>query len=159
MRFDGYYVFADFIKIDNLQPRAFAIAKWKLRNWLFGLSLSPPEYMSQQRQNLITIYAWSTWIYRFFLFIGIALLVYFFAFKILGIFLFVVEIIWFIALPILKELREWWKLRSSFFLNIRIIRTILILGALSFILFYPWKIHSPFLQFINQKNTLQFTQQ
>ena len=139
MRFDGYYVFADFIKIDNLQPRAFAIAKWKLRNWLFGLSLSPPEHMSQQRQNLITIYAWSTWIYRFFLFIGIALLVYFFAFKILGIFLFVVEIIWFIALPILKELREWWKLRSSFFLNIRIIRTILILGALSFILFYPWK--------------------
>ena len=53
-----------------------------------------------------------------------------------------------------KELREWWKLRSSFFLNIRIIRTILILGALSFILFYPWKKYTkklPFLQFINQQ--------
>ena len=41
MRFDGYYVFADYLKVDNLQPRAFALAKWRLREILFGLNINP----------------------------------------------------------------------------------------------------------------------
>ena len=31
MRFDGYYVFADWLKAENLQPRSFALARWQLR--------------------------------------------------------------------------------------------------------------------------------
>ena len=83
--------------------------------------------------------AWATWIYRFFLFLGIALLVYYFAFKLLGIFLFVVEIVWFILLPIFREMREWWRLRSNIYLSLQFVRSILVLGALAFIIFYPWK--------------------
>ena len=48
MRFDGYYVFADYLKVDNLQPRAFALAKWRLREILFGLEYKP------SRGNAIT---------------------------------------------------------------------------------------------------------
>ena len=139
MRFDGYYVFADYLKIENLQPRAFALAKWKLRKWLFGFNLKAPEQMNIGKQNLIILYAWSTWIYRFFLFLGIAFLVYHFAFKLLGIFLFVVEIFWFIALPILREIREWWRFRSYLILSLQLFRSITILIILSFVLFYPWK--------------------
>ena len=36
MRFDGYYVFSDWLKAENLQPRSFALAKWKMREILFG---------------------------------------------------------------------------------------------------------------------------
>ena len=139
MRFDGYYVFADYLKIDNLQPRAFALAKWKLRHWIFGFKHKAPEQINKQKQTLIIVYAWSTWIYRFFLFLGIAFLVYYFAFKLLGIFLFVVEIVWFILLPIFKEIREWWRLRSNIFLSLQVVRSIFLLGALAFIIFYPWK--------------------
>ena len=139
MRFDGYYVFADYLKIENLQPRAFALAKWKLRKWILGFHLKAPEQMNIPKQNLIILYAWSTWVYRFFLFLGIAFLVYHFAFKLLGIFLFVVEIFWFIALPILREIREWWRLRSHLVLSLQVFRSISILLVLSFILFYPWK--------------------
>ena len=139
MRFDGYYVFADYLKVENLQPRAFALAKWKLRQWVFGFKHKPPEQINNQKQNLIIVYAWATWIYRFFLFLGIALLVYYFAFKILGIFLFVVEIVWFILLPIFREIREWWRLRSNIYFSLQFVRSILILGALAFIIFYPWK--------------------
>ena len=139
MRFDGYYVFADYLKIENLQPRAFALAKWKLRKWIFGFDLKAPEQMNVQKQNLIIAYAWATWIYRFFLFLGIAFLVYYFAFKLLGIFLFVVEIFWFIALPILREMREWWRLRFNLVLSLQLFRSISILLVLSLILFYPWK--------------------
>ena len=28
MRFDGYYIFSDWLKAENLQPRAFALARW-----------------------------------------------------------------------------------------------------------------------------------
>ena len=139
MRFDGYYVFADYLKVENLQPRAFALAKWKLRQWIFGFKHKPPEQINIQKQNLIIVYAWATWIYRFFLFLGIALLVYYFAFKLLGIFLFVVEIVWFILLPIFREIREWWRLRSNIYLSLQFVRSILVLGALAFIIFYPWK--------------------
>lgn len=139
MRFDGYYVFADYLKIENLQPRAFALAKWKLRHWFFGFKHNAPEQINKQKQTLIIVYAWSTWIYRFFLFLGIAFLVYYFAFKLLGIFLFVVEIVWFILLPIFREMREWWRLRSNIFLSLQFIRSIFLLGALAFIIFYPWK--------------------
>ena len=139
MRFDGYYVFADYLKMDNLQPRAFALAKWKLRNFLFGYNLRAPELMESSKQNLIILYAWFTWIYRFFLFIGIAFLIYHFAFKLLGIFLFVVEIFWFIALPVLKEMNMWWKLRSELKFSYQILRTIIVLILFSFIFFYPWK--------------------
>ena len=84
MRFDGYYVFADWLKAENLQPRSFALARWQVRDTLFGLNHSPPEELNPSRRWLFIIYAWSTWIYRFFLFIGIALLVYHFAFKFLN---------------------------------------------------------------------------
>jgi len=139
MRFDGYYVFADYLKVENLQPRAFALAKWKLREILFGLNTNPPEVMQSHRRNLLILYAWSTWIYRFFLFIGIALLVYFFAFKLLGIILFAVEIIWFIGIPIGREVLAWWKLKSEFILSFKLLRTLIILFFLIFIFFYPWK--------------------
>ena len=43
-----------------------------------------------------------------FLFIGIALLVYHLAFKVLGIILFAIEIYWFIMLPIIKEVKNWY---------------------------------------------------
>ena len=125
--------------MDNLQPRAFALAKWKLRNFLFGYNLKAPELMESSKQSLIIGYAWFTWIYRFFLFIGIAFLIYHFAFKLLGIFLFVVEIFWFIALPILKEMNMWWKFRSELKFSYQILRTIIVLILFSFIFFYPWK--------------------
>ena len=139
MRFDGYYVFADYLKVDNLQPRAFALAKWRLREILFGLNINPPEVMQSHRRNLLILYAWSTWVYRFFLFIGIALLVYFFAFKLLGIILFIVEIIWFIGLPIFREVLAWWKLKSKFILSLKLLRTFIILVTLAYLFFYPWK--------------------
>jgi putative peptide zinc metalloprotease protein len=139
MRFDGYYVFADWLKAENLQPRSFALARWQLREILFGLNYSPPEELNPSRRWTFILYAWLTWIYRFFLFLGIAFLVYHLAFKVLGILLFVIEIYWFILKPIINEIKYWSSLKSEIKLNketkrLYIILTILILGLL-----LPWK--------------------
>lgn len=112
MRFDGYYVLADTTNMPNLQPRAFALAKWKLREWFFALGDPPPEPLPHRNVRWMVVYAYLTWIYRLILFIGIALLVYHMFFKALGIILFVVEIGVFIARPIVLELREWFGMRD-----------------------------------------------
>ena len=139
MRFDGYYVFSDWLKAENLQPRSFALARWKIRESLFGLNHPPPEEINPSRRWTFIVYAWATWVYRFFLFLGIALLVYHFAFKILGIILFVIEIHWFILLPIIREIKNWYKLKTEIRFNKQTKRTLIIILSLLMILFLPWK--------------------
>ena len=107
MRFDGYFIVSDWLDMPNLHGRSFALARWKLREWLFGLGEAPPEHFSPARERGLIAFAWATWLYRLVVFIGIALLVYEFFFKLLGVFLFVVEIAWFILLPVRHELKEW----------------------------------------------------
>lgn len=137
MRFDGYHALSDLWGIRNLQPRAFALARWRLREAMFAFGEPPPEVFRPRRRRWLVIYAWATWIYRFFLFLGIALLVYHFAFKALGIVLFLVEIGWFIGRPILQEMQAMW--RHDWRLNRPIVRTALIASALLLALFIPWR--------------------
>jgi putative peptide zinc metalloprotease protein len=113
MRFDGYYVLADLLNLPNLQPRSFALARWRLREWLFALSDPPPEVFPVALRRGLIIYAFATWLYRFVLFLGIALLVYYMFFKLLGIILFIVEIGVFIVRPVAQELRVWWVRRGD----------------------------------------------
>ena len=139
MRFDGYYALADFLGMQNLQPRAFELARWQLRQWLFGLPENVPEPFAPGKHFFLVIYSFATWIYRLFLFIGIALLVYFMAFKILGLFLFFVEIIWFILRPIYAEMRRWWDKRALFSLNRPTLRSGFIFLFLAGLAFMPWR--------------------
>ena len=46
MRFDGYFLLSDFLGIENLHARSFAMAKWRLREWLFNYGEHPPEYFT-----------------------------------------------------------------------------------------------------------------
>jgi putative peptide zinc metalloprotease protein len=112
MRFDGYYLLSDWLGIENLEQRSFALARWRLREWLLGLGAPPPEPLPEREQRLLVAFAGAVWIYRVFLFVGIALLVYHFFFKLLGLALFAAELIVFIARPIARELRVWAALRS-----------------------------------------------
>lgn len=107
MRFDGYFVLADFFNVPNLHARAFALGRWQLREWLFDLRLPPPEPTTPAlRRGLIT-FAYATWIYRLVVFLGIAFLVYAFFIKLVGIVLFLVEIAWFVIMPLVSEFKAW----------------------------------------------------
>ena len=114
MRFDGYYVLADGLGIPNLQDRAFAFGQWRLRALLFGHQAAPPETLSVRMRQTMVAYAWAIWLYRLILFTGIAVMVYHYFFKALGIILFLVEIVWFIAMPIGHEMTGWWKNRAVY---------------------------------------------
>ena len=139
MRFDGYFAFSDLLRAENLQPRAFALARWHLRETLFGWGQTPPETLPVWRARLFIGYAYATWLYRLTLFLGIALLVYHFAFKLLGIVLFAVEIGWFIFLPMKNELLQWWQNRQAMKLNRNSQLTLLALLLLLLGMTVPWR--------------------
>jgi putative peptide zinc metalloprotease protein len=114
MRFDGYFVLSDLLGLPNLHERAGALARAWMRNTFFGLDEAQPEPQLRPRQRAwLILFAWVTWAYRLTVFIGIALLVYHIAFKLLGIFLMLVELIWFIVRPIWQEIVYIWKARHA----------------------------------------------
>ncbi|MEI8393623.1 MAG: HlyD family efflux transporter periplasmic adaptor subunit [Rhodospirillaceae bacterium] len=138
MRFDGYYLLADFLGVDNLQPRAFALARWRLRRLLCGFTEPAPEFFSPRLRRWLVLYAWLTWLYRLVLFLSIALLVYHFVVKLVGILLMAVEVVWFIGRPIRLELLEYWRRRHDLRVNGNTVATVLGLAGLILLAAVPW---------------------
>lgn len=112
MRFDGYFILADILDIPNLHERSGALARVWLRRSLLGFDDPWPERLPG-RDTLLISFALLTWAYRLIVFLGIALLVYHFFFKLLGVFLLAVEVGWFIARPIWSEIGVWVKRRGE----------------------------------------------
>ena len=138
MRFDGYFMLADALGIYNLQPRGFAFARWRLREALFDLDAPPPEQLPERTARTLTIYGYLVWLYRLPVFVGLAIFVYAFTFKVLGIVLFAIEIGFFVLRPIFHELRVWWRARRHMRASWK---TVLLLGGIFFAiaaLAVPW---------------------
>jgi putative peptide zinc metalloprotease protein len=109
MRFDGYYIFSDLSGVENLQDRANVMGRWKLRELLFGYGRTAPE----RGRRWLIVFAYAMWIYRLFIFFGIAYLVYTYFFKVLGIILAAAQVFRMLVVPIGKELSLWWKWREE----------------------------------------------
>lgn len=137
MRFDGYYVLSDLLKMPNLQNRSFALARWQIRKWLFGWEEPATEHYSTRMHRILVVYAFLTWTYRLIIYFGIALIVYHYFFKAAGIILFLIEIYVFILRPIYHELLRWYSLRAQFTLNTRTKISITAFIILLFLLFFP----------------------
>jgi putative peptide zinc metalloprotease protein len=138
MRFDGYFILSDALDLPNLHERCFALARWRLRETLFALGEDAPEPVPLTQRRWMIAFAWATWAYRLVLFIGIALLVYHLFFKLLGVFLFAVEIAWFIGRPLRNELRAWGERRGRIAQQGRAWVSLLVVIALVSLLFVPW---------------------
>lgn len=137
MRFDGYYILADMLGVENLQPRSFRHMRWRLREFLFKPGYAAPEAFPPRLDVILTAYAIATAIYRLVLYLGIAVLVYHFTIKLVGILLFVVEIGFFIIRPVVMEVKEWWAMRSDIVRTRRTYVTLSILGLLLVLAFLP----------------------
>jgi putative peptide zinc metalloprotease protein len=105
---------------------------------LFGLGHPPPEILSRRMERTLIGYAFCCAIYRFFLFLGIAALVYVMFGKAVGLVLAVIEIGIFIILPIANELRAWWKLRAEIVKCRGAVRAIASVVIVVVALFVPW---------------------
>ena len=139
MRYDGYYVLSDWLETPNLHARAFALARWWLRETLLGLGDPPPEPLPRGRRAFLVAFAFLTWIYRFSLFLGIAAIVYHFAVKTLGIAMMLVEIGYFLIRPVGSEALVWWRRRRDIGWSARTLLTTSIVAGLVALLLVPWR--------------------
>ena len=138
MRFDGYYILCDLLGIENMQSRAFAFGRWKVRQTLFAPRLSPPESVPQTWQRGLIGYAIAIWLYRLVVFTGIALVVYAYFFKVLGLILFAVEIWYFIISPVAHEIGEWLRMKRQDISLPRTRMTLAAAGVALLALIVPW---------------------
>ena len=138
MRFDGYFLLSDWLDFPNLHGRSFALARWDLRERLFALGEEPPEHLPPARQRALVLFAWGIWIYRLTLFLGIAAMVYYMFFKALGLFLFAVEIGWFVLLPLWSEIREWRRRAAAIRASARARRTARLAALVLLVGLVPW---------------------
>lgn len=144
MRFDGYFVLSDVLDLPNLHTRSFAFGRHFLRRRLLGWNDPLPEPMTRKMARFLTVFAFIVWIVRFTVFLGIAIGVYLYFFKALGIFLFAVEIAWFIVMPVWSEVKVWWQRRRDIGLRHRLVAAGIAFVLLLFLL-VPWPhgIHAP----------------
>jgi len=64
MRFDGYYVLADWLEIPNLRDRSNRFLKQLAQEYCLGIEVQPEPYMTLTRRSLFVTYAITSYIYR-----------------------------------------------------------------------------------------------
>jgi putative peptide zinc metalloprotease protein len=64
LRYDGYYILADFLEIPNLRQKATQILQRKLSLWCLGLEETPDPFLPQRHQVLFAVYSVAAAIYR-----------------------------------------------------------------------------------------------
>jgi putative peptide zinc metalloprotease protein len=64
MRYDGYYVLADWLEIPNLRDRANRFLKNTVLEHCLGVEVQPEPYMATSRKVLFMIFAIVSWVYR-----------------------------------------------------------------------------------------------
>ncbi len=143
MRFDGYFVLSDWSGIANLHEEAGVLGRWKLRQLLFGIDEPMPPVTAPSKARWLIVFAWVTWLYRLSVFLGIAVLVYHFAVKLLGIAMFVVELGYFIFYPIYLEVREWARRSDRIKVSprARLLGGALLLAVVAACLPWPTRVH------------------
>ena len=137
MRFDGYYMLSDAAGLPNLHDAGFAVMRQKLRRFLLGVESEEMLVAGDRLPAWVGWFGFTTLLYRAVVFTGIAVAVYQFFFKALGLFLFAVEIWWFLARPFWRELLVWWTLRGQV-RTLVVARTALLLALVGVALAVPW---------------------
>lgn len=128
MRYDGYYILSDILGIDNLSQQTMDYTKWLIwRTLLDFQSPSPCPKVSLKKKIQMVVYALYAWHYRLFLYLGIAVVIYHKFTKVLGVFLFVLEIVLMLIRPIFKELKMLLKEKKRISLNRRLVLTVTVL--------------------------------
>ena len=143
MRFDGYLMLSDALNVPNLQSRAFALLRWKLREVMFALGEPKPDTLGTAKERVVLAYAVAIVAYRAVLYTGIALLVYHAFFKLLGIALFAIEIGWFLVGPVVREALVWWRHRETIAMTRRSLVTGGVAALLVLLMLFPFRSSVP----------------
>lgn len=135
-RFDGYYFLSDWLKIENLQPRALAFSRWYIRRLIVGQALEQPEPMGKPQIWLFSLYGMLVWFYQISLMMGISYLVYSFADKTIGCLFFVYTLSHYLVAPIYRLIKDSFAARQLMSV-VRRLFLLIIAAGVSLLLLLP----------------------
>ena len=144
IRYDGYYMLMDFLRIDNLQQRAIERTKALWRKHLFGLDLPTNDHTKGWKRYVLVIFGICAFIYRIFLYTSIILIVYFQFPKAIGIVLLCLEVYLLILKPLTTEVRFLHMMRKKMSRTKSLLSYIgITVILLCFFLPLPWDVTLP----------------
>jgi putative peptide zinc metalloprotease protein len=71
MRFDGYYILADWLEVPNLRERSNRFLSNLVQEKCLGIEVQPEAYMAPNRKVLFVVYAIGSFLYRWFVTVSI----------------------------------------------------------------------------------------
>ena len=113
LKFDGYFILMDYLKIPNLASKSFGYIKYLFLNGALGISLIPNTAADSRESIIFSVYGISAIIYRFFLYFGIIATVYYRFDKTIGILLAVLAIGLFLVRPLMRGFIMIYKQKSE----------------------------------------------
>lgn len=103
VRFDGYFILSESLRVENLSTRAASLGQWTLLKYWTGHKLADPEPHTNRRGRFwLHIYFAATIIYRLFLYIAIGGTFYYLFPKVVAIPAIIMILVVFISRPVLS---------------------------------------------------------
>ncbi|MDQ7782091.1 MAG: efflux RND transporter periplasmic adaptor subunit [Desulfomonilaceae bacterium] len=113
MKFDGYFVLADWLRIPNLQSRSFGLLRYLFWNRVLGVESFRARRNRGKEFSILLVYGIAAFIYRIFLYAGIVIGIYYRFDKTLGIMLGCLAFTLFVVRPLVGGMSGLWKRRSE----------------------------------------------
>ncbi len=143
LRYDGYYIMADWLEIPNLRQKATKILSRKCSEWFLGMENQEDPFLPQKNQVLFAFYSVAAFWYRWVVMASILFFIYKvfepYGLKIVGQTIAAMSIFSLVGMPLYKVGKFFWvpgriyKVKKGrFYLSL-----LLFLGIIAFLVFYP----------------------
>jgi len=145
MKFDGYFILSDYLRLPNLAPRSFQYIKMILMTKFLGVSLYPTPRIHLRTALIFVTYGVSSLCYRITLYAAIIAGLYYRFDKLMGLLLAAYAVVMFAARPLFNVMKELWVSRSL--INVRgkgRLRTGLTCGLIGSAFLWPWSHNATF---------------
>ena len=113
LKFDGYFLLTDWLGMPNLYQKSFAYLRYLFMNRILGVSTVPDPAVHARETFIFATYGTLSFIYRIFLYTGIAVGVYYRFDKTLGILLAALALGLFMVRPTMKGMISLYRQRSQ----------------------------------------------
>lgn len=113
LKFDGYFLLADYLRIPNLASKSARYLKYLFMNRVLGISLIANPATSTREISIFTLYGIAAFVYRIFLYAAIVAGVYYRFDKFIGIVLACLAFVLFIVRPLARGARALARMRSE----------------------------------------------
>ena len=143
LRFDGYFMLADYLEIPNLRQKATKLFNQKCQEWFLGMEPPDDPFLPQKNQLKFALFSVAAWCYRWVIMASILLVIYK-IFKryeliIIGEAIAAMSLFSLFVMPIVKVFKFFWvpgriyKVKKARFYT----SFVLFIGLLSLLCFYP----------------------